>query len=205
MARMTRAEAREATRGSLIASARKHFAEVGYGAASLDLIAEDAGFTRGAIYANFDGKAGLLLAVLDERLDGQLQELGRIEGSLDAVNRWRRDNASREEGLALAVREFRAIGMRDPAIRNALRDRERRVRAGFAEMIEAFARNLRIELPASPEDTASVLLALGDGISEQHQLDPDHVSMELFNRALTALLGDQTTSSPSNDRPTQSR
>ncbi len=123
MARMTRAQAQEATRASLIASARKHFAAVGYGAASLDKIAEDAGFTRGAIYANFDGKAGLLLAVLDTRLEQQLREVGGINGDLDALDTWRRHNASREEGLALAVKEFRAVAMRDPALRSALRER----------------------------------------------------------------------------------
>ncbi len=189
MARMTRTEAREATRASLIASARKHFAEVGYGAASLDQIAEDAGFTRGAIYANFDGKSGLLLAVLDRRLEQQLRELSRTDGDLDALDGWRRRNAKREEGLALAVREFRAVAMRDPALRGALCERERRVRSGFAEMIAEAARKRRLTLPVSPEDAASILLALGDGITEQHQLDPDRVPMDLFNRALAALLG----------------
>ncbi len=66
------------------------------------------------------------------------------------------------------------------------------MRSGFAEVIEETARKLGIDLPASPEDTAAVLLALGEGISEQHELDPDQVPMELFNRALAALLGDTT-------------
>ncbi|MEO1160814.1 MAG: TetR/AcrR family transcriptional regulator [Pseudomonadota bacterium] len=61
-----RAEMMEETRAKLIGSARKAFADKGYAAASMDDLTADAGLTRGALYHNFGGKKGLLLAVIDQ-------------------------------------------------------------------------------------------------------------------------------------------
>jgi len=51
------------TRARLVEAAAKLFAERGYEAASLGDVAAEAGFTKGAVYANFASKEDLLLAV----------------------------------------------------------------------------------------------------------------------------------------------
>ena len=71
--RLTRAESRQRTRDQLIDSAVKVFAERGYHAASVDEIAEDAGFSKGAVYANFPTKEQLFLAVMDRQQQRQQQ------------------------------------------------------------------------------------------------------------------------------------
>ena len=71
--RLTRAESRQRTRDQLIDSAAKVFAERGYHAASIDEIAEDAGFSKGAVYANFPTKEQLFLAVMDRQQKLQQQ------------------------------------------------------------------------------------------------------------------------------------
>ncbi|MEV6635897.1 helix-turn-helix domain-containing protein [Actinoplanes sp. NPDC051470] len=48
----------------MLAAARAEFSEHGYAESRVDRIAESAGLTRGAIYANFPGKRALYLAVL---------------------------------------------------------------------------------------------------------------------------------------------
>src|ERR1700676_1363203 len=55
----------ERTRAALIASARHVFATRGFDGASLDEIADAAGYTRGAIYKHFANKEDLLFAVSD--------------------------------------------------------------------------------------------------------------------------------------------
>ncbi|NHN20245.1 TetR family transcriptional regulator, partial [Bacillus amyloliquefaciens] len=50
MARLTRQEAQAMTRETLLATAVEHFLDRGYAAASLDQIAEDAGYSKGAVY-----------------------------------------------------------------------------------------------------------------------------------------------------------
>src|ERR1700683_2227075 len=64
--RLTREESRAQTRARLIAVGRRHFLRYGLGGAVAEKIAEDAGYSRGALYANFDGKEELFLAVIRE-------------------------------------------------------------------------------------------------------------------------------------------
>jgi len=64
MARLTRAQAQERTRERVLAAARTEFLERGFRDAKIDVIAERAELTRGAVYSNFPGKRALYLAVL---------------------------------------------------------------------------------------------------------------------------------------------
>ena len=64
MTRNIRLAAKAETSKALIRSARRHFFEYGYSAASMEAICEDADVTRGALYHNFGGKAGLFEAVV---------------------------------------------------------------------------------------------------------------------------------------------
>lgn len=66
MARLTRAEAQERNRGRVLAAARAEFAERGFREAKIDVIAERAELTRGAVYSNWPGKRALYFAVLAE-------------------------------------------------------------------------------------------------------------------------------------------
>src|SRR3984885_11613524 len=62
--RLTREESQAQTRATLIAVGRRHFLRYGLGGAVAEKIAEDAGYSRGALYSNFDGKEELFLAVI---------------------------------------------------------------------------------------------------------------------------------------------
>ncbi|QNG43462.1 TetR/AcrR family transcriptional regulator [Sphingobium yanoikuyae] len=53
------------SRGNILAAARSLFAQKGYDATSLDEIARDAGFTKGAVYYFFGSKEALFLSLLD--------------------------------------------------------------------------------------------------------------------------------------------
>src|SRR3984957_4660740 len=64
--RLTREESRAQTRATLIAAGRAHFLRYGLGGAVAEKIAEDAGYSRGALYANFDSKEQLFVAVIQE-------------------------------------------------------------------------------------------------------------------------------------------
>ncbi|HWD01735.1 MAG TPA: TetR/AcrR family transcriptional regulator [Amycolatopsis sp.] len=69
MARLTRAEAQERNRAKVLAAAREEFTERGFREAKIDVIAERARLTRGAVYSNFPGKRALYFAVLAEEAD----------------------------------------------------------------------------------------------------------------------------------------
>jgi len=69
MARLTRAQQQERTRGAVVAAARQEFTEHGYAEAKVDRIADRADLTRGAVYSNFPSKRALYLAVLVDLVD----------------------------------------------------------------------------------------------------------------------------------------
>src|SRR6202046_3320343 len=73
--RLTREESRAQTRATLIAVGRTHFLRYGLGGAVAEKIAEDAGYSRGALYSNFDGKEELFLAVIREEQDRRTEAL----------------------------------------------------------------------------------------------------------------------------------
>jgi AcrR family transcriptional regulator len=60
---MTQAERRSRSRTALLESAARHLSRFGYGNLSLEQVARDAGYTRGALYHQFKDKRELTLAV----------------------------------------------------------------------------------------------------------------------------------------------
>src|SRR5262252_2183954 len=70
-----RQERTEITRARLIQSAEKIFARDGFEAAKLEEIAADAGYTRGAFYANFDSKEDLFVALLECEIGSRIGAL----------------------------------------------------------------------------------------------------------------------------------
>src|SRR5687768_11656153 len=69
--RRTQAERTSATRGALVAAARRLWSERGYAAVGTPEIAAAAGVTRGAMYHQFADKAALFLLVA-ETVEGEL-------------------------------------------------------------------------------------------------------------------------------------
>ncbi|AYQ44503.1 TetR family transcriptional regulator [Burkholderia lata] len=66
------------TRERLLQAARTIFAESGYAAASIERIAVEAGYTRGAFYSNFRDKTVVLLELLTRDHEDVERELMRI-------------------------------------------------------------------------------------------------------------------------------
>src|SRR2546423_4931160 len=85
MARLTRKEKQAHTRECLMKSAARVFARRGLQHASVDEVAQDAGFTKGAFYANFKSKEELFLAMLDERFEERLKQIDRVMSTTGEV------------------------------------------------------------------------------------------------------------------------
>lgn len=76
--RLTREDSRDRTAQRLLDAAQKLIARRGLGATSLEDIAEEAGYTRGAFYSNFSGKSDLFIELLrrdHQATNGQLRAL----------------------------------------------------------------------------------------------------------------------------------
>jgi AcrR family transcriptional regulator len=123
MSRLTRAEAQERNRTRVLAAARDEFAERGYRDAKIDLIAERAELTRGAVYSNFPGKRALYFAVLAdlaEQAPATVATSGRTTGdALAALARaWLARLPTTEESARLGMDVLPEV-MADEAARTA--------------------------------------------------------------------------------------
>jgi AcrR family transcriptional regulator len=85
--RLSRDEQRARTRRDLLAAAATVFARNGYHATSVDMVAEAAGYTKGAVYSNFASKEELFLALIDEHLDQAVDTLEEIVATADPADR----------------------------------------------------------------------------------------------------------------------
>jgi AcrR family transcriptional regulator len=192
--RLTREESRALTRARLLESAAELFAERGFYGASVEEIAERAGFSRGAFYSNFENKAELFLALLDDRMAVEMRSLEETLGGdagpaafLDLLRR-RGGRRSEPKEWTLLWAEFWLHVMRHPELAPKLAARQQAARAAIAGMIDRQFTQLGLTLPVSPTELASVMLAVDDGLKLQEDLDPAAVPEDLRARILVVLL-----------------
>lgn len=179
MARLSRKESHAQTRGRLIDTASRLFLAEGYNATSLEKVASEAGYSKGAVYSNFATKHELGLAVLDAvRMDRALRLAAAftaedsLDERLDKFARWAEDNIGDVGWTALEV-EFATSTRHVAGVAGELSERRRTVTSLVADLIAAQADDLGIHLPLPSEQAAIQLLSLGIGLGVQRAFDPD--------------------------------
>ncbi|WP_320669695.1 TetR/AcrR family transcriptional regulator [Patulibacter defluvii] len=193
--RMTREERRIETRERLIEAAGEVFASRGYHAASVDQVAERAGFTTGAVYSAFGSKEELFLAVAEDHLRRNVAELEAAAAGGATVDARVREGAEhwmeiveRSPEMVLLHTEFWAYAVRDPAVRPQVAAQFAEVRAAICRLLDLGARELGLRLTVPVEEVAIALDALADGIARQKLAEPDAVPHDLFARMVGVLL-----------------
>jgi AcrR family transcriptional regulator len=189
----SRAARQAETRRRLIDVARRMFLDDGYAATSLDKVAVEAGYSKGAVYSNFSGKEELCLAVLDSLHERQVEGVvsaftgeGDLDARIDAFARWARANVGRPRAMALEV-ELAVAARHSAYVAEELRRRHREIRSATADLIRAVVEAEGLELQYSYEEAATVLLSLGVGLGALRSIDHE-VDVELFGTAMRALL-----------------
>jgi len=161
--RLPRAEQVEQNRAAVLAAAGRVFREHGYTRASLDAIAEEAGFSKGVIYSQFASKADLFITLLEQRIEARAQtqretvltfaaagESNRFIAAILAVSR-------ADPQWQLAVLEFRIAAARDPEL-NA---RYARAHQRTIDGIAATLRTLFAARGAEPDIPVETLAVAG--------------------------------------------
>ena len=198
--RLTPERRRELTRNALIEAAADVFAQRGFHGASLDEIAELAGFTRGAIYSHFASKADLLVGVVDlytgrhsaafadAQADGADWEPGRRAAAAAAL--WGQ-LIRRDPNLLALNLEFRLYALRNPSFRGRLAELDRRQSEAIAEVVEREARTMGLTLKMPAEDIADIMNATMIGLSEFAGFETEHAERydRLAERFLVLIAG----------------
>ncbi|MEV6412214.1 TetR/AcrR family transcriptional regulator [Kribbella sp. NPDC051718] len=194
MPRLTRAESQARTRETLVATAIELFLRDGYAATSLEKVADEAGFSKGAVYSNFRNKDELCLAVVDAiRLDQAhkmaeaLDGAATLEAMLTGFQRWADETIGDQAWTVFEV-EFATRARQDDVVRRELALRNARIRAAVTELLETHAEEFDITLPMPAEDCATALLSLGVGLGVQRAIDPD-VGIDVLPAVIRLLAG----------------
>jgi AcrR family transcriptional regulator len=178
----TRAERQAHTRSELTDAAERLFIAQGFHATSIDAVAAEAGFTKGAVYSNFVSKEDLFFAVYERRVDRRLAE---IEASFDAApspregvervipgNRGRRET---DDGWMAVFFEFWAHALRNPRVRERFAAQHRRVIDVLAAALVASG----ADLPDDPHKLATARYAMQLGLQLERLTQPDLVDEQL--------------------------
>jgi AcrR family transcriptional regulator len=176
----------------LLDAASVVFARRGFFAASVEEVAEEAGFSKGAVYSNFKSKDELLLAMMQRHM---AERIARIEEVAEKALRRGQSRAievaqafmeilDADEDWMLLMLEFWACAGRNPEMRNRLAVHRRKMHLAVAEMVEAGTKSEGIRLDLPPEVVASAVFAIGDGIALERFSDPDGVPRDLMGIVL---------------------
>jgi AcrR family transcriptional regulator len=197
-ARLTRDERKARTRAGLLAAARRVFVERGFHAATLDDIAEEAGYTKGAVYSNFRGKDDLFLALLDEHYERRVGahrelfeqlELVDPEEARVAVARIIYAAYEREPAWWALIADFSTHASRDAELSARLRALRERFLGALAELIAAVGERQGLGYRLSTHEVARATGALLRGLMLDWILDPGSEERQVvFEEAVAAFL-----------------
>lgn len=181
------------------------FAEHGFHGATLDRVARAAGFTKGAVYSNFESKEDLFLALLEDRAQQEMAALRRaVDRSVvppehrlsDFLAFFDVDGPGESAWRALYL-EFCLYALRHPPAAAKLAAIDRAVVASIAEMIEerrvadflgTTADLERSDVPSAgtepAERLARVVVAMFHGVGLLQALDPEVADREFLRAAV---------------------
>jgi AcrR family transcriptional regulator len=178
--RLTREESQAQTRATLIAVGRRHFLRYGLGGAVAEKIAEDAGYSRGALYSNFDGKEDLFVAVIHEEqarhlnffrslLKEEPSGKKRLKKMRDAIA----DLMTDHDWIVLRA-EFEVGALRSERIRQSFVEVHRQQIRDGGELVRDLLRSPEVTSKLKPDDFITVIINLAHGLAvTQRILGPD--------------------------------
>lgn len=180
-------------------AARRVFLKRGYHGASLEQIADEAGFSKGVVYSQFESKADMFLALLEQRIEERNRDNARfVDGlvssdgfSLDRGLRalvghaTERDRADADWGLL--VIEFRVHAARNPGLNRRYGEVHESTVAGVAGVVARIYDRAGEAVPLPAPELARLLLVVAAGArleqATSSEVVPNTLVAELLARA----------------------
>jgi AcrR family transcriptional regulator len=192
--RLTRAQAKERTREHLLQAAERVFVEKGFHAATIDQVAEDAGYTKGAVYSAFESKADLFLAIFAERSRRRAEEFRALAprvrslAELALANDRSIKTLREERKWSMLLVEFEVHAARNPDLCELLAGIQRELRSTMGEAlgVATEASGERLVIPA--EQLMVAILALSNGFILEGMTGASPNAPEAFLEAVEMLM-----------------
>lgn len=186
----------ERNRELLLAAARRVFLARGYHGSTLEAIAAEAGFSKGVVYSQFESKADLFLALLDERITERaaenergVREAGGGAAAVAALCALGRRRAQRETDWNLLLLEFRAQAAREPALNERYAKAHARTIDGIAGLLTRMFEAAGVEPSRPPELLATFVLAITSGVNLENLVAPGSLPADAVVELLERTLG----------------
>jgi len=191
---MTREARRVRTREDLVDAADRLFTANGFHTTTVDAIAADAGYTKGAVYSNFASKEDLFFAVYERRVDAAVRTSERLLadlGTSDAIDRAAADGASRkgrDDGWLAVFFEFWSHVLRHPELRDRFARVHARNQAPFAAALKRDGL-APTGTDVAPDELVVAAMAMDVGLALERLVRPDAVDVTLSSRMARRVLG----------------
>ena len=201
----------EDARADLKDTAIDCFSRFGYRGTSIDLIAREAGVTKGAIYYHYKDKNALLLAAAADRIaefEDRVQSACQATVGAESLRRVVAvaiDHALSDDRPRFAIKMMvEAIDTHDSLLEE-MRGMMRRYRAFVRNIIRAAQASGEFRADANPDIVAATLTSAVIGAETQYYLDPDRFRLEeTLETFVTQLCHDLGTGDGARERATKS-
>ena len=187
--RPTRGEVRD----RILDAASKVFAAEGFAGATIDAIGQAAGFTKGAVYSNFESKDELFLALLDrefelrgEQIATALESGGDTAAAAQALSRSVLDSIHGHADYYVLFVEYWLRALRDPQLRERLIARRRAAADDQALHIAESAGTVQSSRRLA--ELAQLVVTINLGIGMEEVLQPGIIDPDLLAQLITTLL-----------------
>jgi AcrR family transcriptional regulator len=193
--RLTREDSRERTTQHLLDAGRKLIAKRGLSDTTLEDIAEEAGYTRGAFYSNFSSKGDLFIELLrrdHEAADAQLRALRDDSLPLEHIHQRIREiygQMYRTNESFMNWTEARMLAARDAKLRVKLDALFIERRAEVAQLIEYVYGRIGIAPPLAATAVAMGFNSLFEGVKLNMLSSPAGLTSEEAESVLTLFVG----------------
>jgi AcrR family transcriptional regulator len=175
--RLSRVERTEQNRSLVLAAARRVFLARGYHGATLEQIADEAGFSKGVVYSQFDSKADLFLTLLRARIDERAADNARVASDLPSggvaalLEHLAGVDRSEPQWMLLLI-EFRVHAARNPEINQRYAEAHERTIDGLTSVLAGMQERGE-ELPLPARQLAEFMLTVGFGAALEQAANPD--------------------------------
>ena len=197
--RLTRKEKQAETRRRLLDAGERVFLRWGLQGSSVEEIAAEAGYTRGAFYSNFESKDELFVELLQDRVYRRYAQIAEQTQEQPGTPRERlrwgieriREMYEEEEGTWLFRLWLECLtqAARDDEFRKLAATFWSGNRALVAGRFGEIYKEAGIKAPIPPDQLATAMIALDIGVVVQHLVDPDAVSLDLYVPLFDLLFG----------------
>jgi AcrR family transcriptional regulator len=182
-------EKTDVTRSRFLQAAEKIFARNGFEAAKLEEIAAEAGYTRGAFYANFGSKEDLFLALLEREISARIDRLRQHVANYKGPEKLRamRDlwvEMCVDRRWTLLALEFKLFAVRHPDVKARLAAMHRKLVYSGVDLLQQVVDDSGKKLTVSPHEFATAFFSLSSGLTLAHMLDRTVMPDETVGKVL---------------------